>query len=108
MDQSFFDDEDDDQSYHETISSSANIEEEAIVNIQHEMLAGLIRAIPDKDTRDIMLMHLGMYGNGTVFSNKSIALIKNKKESEIVAIIRTTEHELYRWQAFRTQMSGKQ
>mgnify|MGYP006974376823 CR=1 FL=1 len=54
----FFDEDDDDQSYHETIASSTNIEEEANVNIQHEMLAGLIRMIPDSDTRDIMLMHL--------------------------------------------------
>ena len=107
MDQSFFDDEEDDQSYHETIASSANIEEEAVVNIQHEMLAELIRLIPDTDTRDIMLMHLGMYGSGTVFSNKSIAMIKHKKESEIAAIIRTTEHEFCRWQAIRNQMGGK-
>ena len=62
--------------------------------------------IPDPDIRDIMLMHLGMYGRGAVYSNKSIAMIKHKKESEIVAIIRTTEHELCRWQAIHNKMSG--
>ena len=106
MDASFFDDDDDDQSYHETIASSTNIEEEATVNIQHEMLAGLIRMIPDPDTRDIMLMHLGMYGSGAVYSNKSIAQIKHRKESEIIAIINSTEHELCRWQAIHNKMSG--
>ena len=106
MDASFFDEDDDDQSYHETIASSTNIEEEANVNIQHEMLAGLIRMIPDSDTRDIMLMHLGMYGSGAVYSNKSIALIKHRKESEIIAIINSTEHELCRWQAIHNKMSG--
>ena len=70
------------------------------------MLAGLIKMIPDPDIRDIMLMHLGMYGSGAVYSNKSIAMIKHKKESEIVAIIRTTEHELCRWQAIHNKMSG--
>ena len=107
MDQSFFDDDDDDQSYHETIASSANIEEEAAGNMEHEMLGKLIRMIPDPDTRDIMLMHLGMYGSGMLFSSKSIAMIKRRKESEILTIIKNTEHELVRWMAIRTKMGGE-
>ena len=106
MDAGFFDDDEDDQSYHETIASPANIEEETNKKIQHEMLAGLIKMIPDPDTRDIMLMHLGMNERGAVFSNRTIAVIKNKKESEIVAIIKSAEHELCRWQAVHNKMSG--
>ena len=106
MDAGFFDDDDDEQSYHETIASSANIEEETNKKMQHEMLAALIKMIPDPDTRDIMLMHLGMNDSGAVFSNKTIAVIKNKKESEIVAIIKSAEHELCRWQAVHNKMSG--
>ena len=105
MDTGFFDDDDDEQSYHETIASPANIEEETNKKMQHEMLAGLIKMIPDPDTRDIMLMHLGMNDSGAVFSNKTIAVIKNKKESEIVAIIKSAEHELCRWQAVHNKMS---
>lgn len=106
MDQSFFDDEEDDHSYHETIASSANIEEEASENMEHEMLADLIRMIPDPDTREIMLMHLGMYGSGTVFTSKSIAMIKHRKEADVLTIIRNTEHELIRWLAVRNKMGG--
>ena len=106
MDAGYFDDGDDEQSYHETIASSANIEEETNRKMQHEMLASLIKMIPDPDTRDIMLMHLGMNESGAVFSNKTIAVIKNKKESEIVAIIKSAEHELCRWQAVHNKMSG--
>ena len=106
MDAGYFDDGEDEQSYHETIASSANIEEETNRKMQHEMLAALIKMIPDPDTRDIMLMHLGMNESGAVFSNKTIAVIKNKKESEIVAIIKSAEHELCRWQAVHNKMSG--
>ena len=44
------------------------------------------------------------YPQGLV--NKTIAVIKNKKESEIVAIIKSAEHELCRWQAVHNKMSG--
>ena len=107
IDQSFFGDDDDEQSYHETIASPSNIEEEATYRIEHELLSQLIRAIPDPDVREIMLMHLGMYENGIFFSSKSIALIKHKKESEIVSIISHTEHELCRWQAVHNSMNGR-
>ena len=106
MDSTFFEESDDEQSYHETIPSSTNIEEETEVKIQRDMLSALIKMIPDKDKRDIMLMHLGMYGSGAVYSNKSIAQIKHRKESEIIAIINSTEHELCRWQAIHNKMSG--
>ena len=86
MDAGFFDDDEDDQSYHETIASPANIEEETNKKIQHEMLAGLIKMIPDPDTRDIMLMHLGMNKSESVFSNRTIAVIKNKFEVYLAAI----------------------
>lgn len=106
MDQAFFDDDEDDQSFHETIASPSNIVEEASGNLEHEMLMKLILAIPDTDTRDIMLMHLGMTTNGAAFSDKSIAMIKHKKESEIAAIIRETENELFRWKAIHDKMSS--
>ena len=105
MDQAFSEDDEDDQSFHETIASPANIVEEASGNLEHEMLMELILAIPDADTRDIMLMHLGMTANGAAFSDKSIAMIKHRKESEIAAIIRKTEHELCRCQAIRNKMT---
>ena len=45
-----------------------------------------IKMIPDPDTRDIMLMHLEMNESEAVFSNRTIAVIKNKFEVYLVAI----------------------
>lgn len=107
MDQSFYEDDEDEETYHEKIASPANIEEEAAGNMEHEMLVRLIRMIPDPDTRDIMLMHLGMYEAGTFFSDRDIAMIKNRKESEVTSIIKRTEHEICRWMSSGAKLVGE-
>lgn len=100
LDQSLFDD-DEEETAHESIPSNANVEEEAGRRMEREMLARLIGDIPDPDVREIMLMHLGLYGGGTIVSDRSIALIKHRRETEIRTIIERTEHEFIRWSAFR-------
>lgn len=96
IDQNFFSDDEDEQSFHETIADDTNVLDETVGGLNKKKLKKIIEANTDPESRAYQKMYYGFTSNNASLSAFQISLMTDgkRKESDIIRIIREKEQEI--------------
>ncbi|MBQ6520162.1 MAG: sigma-70 family RNA polymerase sigma factor [Anaerolineaceae bacterium] len=98
MDQAYFSDDEDEQSFHETIADDTDVQKEVTGAVEREILIAMIDSIQNNETAKIIeKMHLGFFEGGPMTAAEIAVLSKdNLTPAEVQKIIDEVENDLIR------------